>query len=88
MSMPLGIAKWLLTTQDESIRKLNKKRFMYGNYEYRLAYNGGFAPMIKIERREIGRRNFHYWDSVDVSHCLGCNSAMEHVMDSIANYNW
>ena len=81
--MDIGMARVILATQNARISKLNNKRFVHKDYEYRLLYEGGFVPVITIERRQIGKRNFKYFDLVDVSRCYGQNGAMELVMNEI-----
>lgn len=81
--MDIGMARVILATQNARISKLNNKRFVYKDFEYRLLYEGGFAPAITIERRQIGKRNFKYFDLVDVSRCYGQNGAMQLVMNEI-----
>lgn len=81
--MDIGTARMILATQGVRISKLNKRRFFHNDFEYRLLYEGGFAPAITIERRQIGKRNFKYFDLVDVSRCYGQNGAMELVMNCI-----
>ena len=81
--MDIGTARMILATQGIRISKLNKRRFFHNDFEYRLLYEGGFAPAITIERRQIGKRNFKYFDLVDVSRCYGQNGAMELVMNCI-----
>lgn len=82
--MDIGMARVILATQNARIRKLNNKRFVYNNFEYRLLYEG-VVPAITIERRQIGKRNFKYFDMVDVSRCYGQSEAMELVMNEIKN---
>ena len=81
--MDIGMARMILATQNARISKLNNKRFVHNDFEYRLLYEGGFVPTITIERRQIGKRNFKYFDLVDVSRCYGQNGAMELVMNCI-----
>lgn len=49
--MDIGMARAILATQNARIRKLNNKRFVHNDFEYRLLYEDGFAPVVTIERR-------------------------------------
>ena len=81
--MNISTAMAILSIQDKSLRKANNKRLKYGNHEYRIRYNPGFAPTITIERRENGKRNFKYYELVDVSDCVGYYTAMDLVRERI-----
>ena len=72
-----------LGAQDRRLRKIDKTRFTHDGYEYRLVYEGGFAPMVSIERRQIGKRNFKYFGGVGVFDCWTIEDAMSRVMDRV-----
>ena len=80
MGMSYEHAVRILRAQDKELRKLNRKRFTAGGYEYRLAYEGGFAPGIRIDRRPVGKRNFRWYGNADVSRCATAGDAMAAVM--------
>lgn len=67
--MTYAMAWNILDRQDRELRKLNKMRYFYNGYEYRITYEGGFAPIISLDRRWTGTRNFKYYKAIDVSHC-------------------
>lgn len=72
-----------LGAQDRKLRKINKTRFVHDGYEYRLVYEGGFAPMVSIERRQVGRRNFKYFGGVGVFDCANIEKVMSRVMERV-----
>lgn len=47
----------IIGAQERNIRKVNGTRFVYGGYEYRIEYRGGFAAYVAIDRRQVGKRN-------------------------------
>jgi len=76
-------ARHFLDNQSKRISKLNGKRFSSNGYEYRLTYEGGFAPDICVDYRKLGKRNFKYLHCVDVSHCWDSDEALDKVFKEI-----
>lgn len=76
-------ARIILEMQDRNIRRISGTRTCYNGYEYRMTYSGGFAPLIFIDRRRIGRRQFEDFGSVDACHLMSLGSAMRAVEEYI-----
>lgn len=72
-------ARNILRAQDMNIRKISNTRFCRYCYEFRVSYCPGFVPMAKVDYRRIGRRNFQWFTSVDLSKCYDLNDALEAV---------
>ena len=81
--MRLETAYGILRVQDGGLRKVDDTRFVMNGYEYRLKYFGGFAPIVDIQRREVGRRNFKYYGSVGVHDLWTAGQVMDRVMEQI-----
>lgn len=67
-NMSVTNAKKLIKMQEKALSKADGFRFVYGNYEYRVSYQGGFAAFVSIDRRMIGKRNFKYFDGFGAYH--------------------
>ena len=63
--------------QDRNIKKVNGLKFVLGEYEYRLTYEGGFSAFVRIDRREIGKRRFIYFSGFGAYDCLSVGSVLE-----------
>lgn len=72
--MDIKTARAIIGIQERRIRSLNNRKFTYGGYEYEIRYEGGFAVIVSLYRREIGRRNFKYYRGIG---CYDCGSADE-----------
>lgn len=72
-------ARNILRAQDMNIRKINNTRFIRNGFEYRIKYCPGFCPMARVDRRPIGRRNFAWITSVDLSHCRYLSDVLDAV---------
>ena len=83
--MTLQMAKGLLKMQNRSIRKLNGFKLKVGRYEYRLTYKGGLSCYIGIDRRELGRRNFHYYKGFCAGSCHSYKDALSEIIDLIVS---
>lgn len=81
--MTYGEACVILNMQDRKIRKINGFRFEHNGYEYRTTYCGGFCPMARLDRRAVGKRNFKWFDSVDISRCRNIKEVMEQINDAV-----
>ena len=66
--------------QARELRRLNGMTAKYHGYQYRLTYAGGPGCYVRIDRRQIGTRNYkhflnvscyedHYWDTAH-ARCL------------------
>lgn len=84
--MNLYTAQDLLNRQAKELRKINSihNRFQYNGYEYRFTFEGGFSAAVRIDRREIGRRNFKYYLVVPCNKEKYWDSAYEKCVDEIA----
>jgi len=78
--MDIRFARSLIQSQNKSLRSLNGMRFIRGGYEYRLAFHGGFAAYVSVDRRAVGKRNFSDFGFVPVYDCLSANGGFEKVM--------
>ena len=76
-------ARVLLASQDRSLRKVNNTRFVHGKYEYKILYEGGFAAFVGIYRREVGKRNFKYWNGFGAYHCSSATEVLDKAMSKI-----
>lgn len=81
--MVYEVATALLQCQERELKKLDGWKLNSDRYEYRLRYESGFAPMVWIDRREKGKRNFREIDGVPVYKCATTNDAMRLVIDKI-----
>lgn len=81
--MNLNFARAVLAMQDKTMRGIHDRRIFEGGYEYRLTYCPGFAPTVKVDRREQGKRNFKWFTTVGVVECLTASDAMYKVVESI-----
>lgn len=77
--MTYEIAKTLIGAQERRISKINGIRFEYEGFEYRLTYEGGFAAFVRIDRRQIGKRNFKYFSGFGAYDCLNAEEAFEKI---------
>lgn len=81
--MNLNFARAVLAMQDKTMRGIHGRRIFEGGYEYRLTYCPGFAPTVKVDRREQGKRNFKWFTTVDVVECMTASDAMYKVVETI-----
>lgn len=81
--MPYERAISILVNQDRNLRKINGTRLIEGSREYRLTYYSGFCPMVRIDSRSVDKRNFKWFDSIDVSRCRNLEDALEKIRRSI-----
>ena len=51
-----------LKTQKNNLKQAHNERYTQGDYEFRIIYEGGLAESFAIMAREIGGRNFRYFD--------------------------
>ena len=65
--MTYVMAQALLAYQDKRLSKWKNVRFIYQGWEYRANYEAGFAPLLCLDRRKVGTRNFKYFKALDVS---------------------
>ena len=65
--MTYAMAQTLLAYQDKRLSKWKDVRFIYQGWEYRANYVNGFAPLIGLDRRKVGKRYFQYFTALDVS---------------------
>lgn len=72
-----------LDRQNKNLKKVNGMRFVYGGYEYRVKYEGGFAAFVRIDRRLVGTRNFKYYSGFGAYHCWNVGQVMDMVMKEI-----
>lgn len=75
--MNINTARVLIQNQNSCIRILHGKRFNYKGFEYEVRYEGGFATFVSLYRREIGKRNFKYFNGTSCADCIGTATAME-----------
>lgn len=73
----------LLRSQEFRVKKVDGVRFVVGRYEYRLMYEGGFASFVRIDRREVGKRNFKYFGGVSAFRCWSADDVMNLVKEEI-----
>ena len=59
----MNIAERIINEQKGNLQELNNKRFIDGNMEYRLSYDGGIAESITIQGRRVGTKDFVYINS-------------------------
>lgn len=81
--MTYEMAKALVDTQERKIRKIDGVRFEHKGFEYRLVYEGGFAAFIRIDRRQIGKRNFKYFKGFGAYNCWNAEEAFERIKEII-----
>ena len=67
----------IVGAQERNLKKINGLKFVFGGHEYRLTYEGGFSAFVRIDRREIGKRNFLYYGGVGAYDCLSVGSVLE-----------
>lgn len=82
--MTYEMAKALIGVQEKRISKINGVHFDYKGFEYRLVYEGGFTAFIRIDRRQIGRRNFKYFKGFGAYNCWNAEEVFEKVKKIIA----
>lgn len=75
--MNINTAYGIIAGQTDRIRTLHGKRFEHKGYEYEIRYEGGFAAIVALYRRVLGRRNFKYFTCVGCYDCFGVHSAFE-----------
>lgn len=83
--MDLYSAQDLLDRQAKELRKINAiyLRFQYNGYEYRFTFEGGFSANVRIDRREIGKRNFKFYLLVPCNKEKYWDTAHEKCIDEI-----
>lgn len=81
--MNYSTATTILQLQDRNLRKLNNFRFTAHGVEYRLKYESGFAPMLWIEWRLVGKRNFKEYNGLSMARCMSIKEAFEMVLEHI-----
>ena len=79
-TMSYAHARVILAAQDRAVSKINGYRFLHGEYEYRLCYEGGFTCFISIERRQVGKRNFKWFHGYSAASCSSAEEALEGIM--------
>lgn len=85
--MNINTAHAIIDYQNSRIRTLNGKRFKYNGFEYELRYEGGFASIVSLWRREIGRRNFKYFKGAGCYDCIGAATAFNKLKERLPNYD-
>lgn len=81
--MELIFAKSLVEFQHKTFASLHNFRFTVDKYEYRIKYEGGFACMFKIDRREVGKKNFKYWNSIGGWQYSSASDILEKIKEKI-----
>lgn len=82
--MTYEMAKVFVGAQERRIRKIDGVRFDHKGFEYRLTYEGGFAAFVRIDRRQIDKRNFKYFSGFGAYDCLSVEEAFEKIKKIIA----
>lgn len=77
--MDVRTAYSIVRGQNERIRALHGKRFVHKGYEYEVRYEGGFATMVSLYRRQVGKRNFKWFTTEGCYDCLGAATAFEKI---------
>ena len=79
------MAKTILGYQDKKLSKWKNIRFTYQDYEYRANYERGFAPLLRLDRRKVGKRNFQYFNCMDVTHKfeITLDEVCEHIQKTL-----
>lgn len=75
--MTYNEALTIVGAQERNLKKINGLKFVLGEYEYRLTYEGGFSAFVRIDRREIGKRRFIYFSGFGAYDCLSVGSVLE-----------
>lgn len=73
--MTIMEARTVIEMQERNFRQLHNTKFVHGNYEYRIRYEGGFSAFFAIQRREIGKRNFKFFGGFSAAD-MGTNFAV------------
>ena len=81
--MNLSTARAIIGIQNRNLRNIKNYRVIAGGYEFRIDYEGGFASLVNIDYREVGRRNFKHFDCIGAYDCLTCNDALNECFKSI-----
>jgi len=81
--MTITTARTILRSQARELNKIHGIRMVHDGYEYRLSYCNGFAPMVGIDRREVGRRNFKYFGGLMCDKYDNVNVLLEDVQNYI-----
>lgn len=76
-------AKALIGIQERGIRKIDGVRFEHKGFEYRLTYEGGFAAFVRIDRRQVGKRNFKYYNGFGAYNYWKAEQVMEKVKELV-----
>ena len=83
--MNIKTAYGIITMQNERIRTLHGKRFTHKGYEYEIRYEGGFASFVSLYRRQVGKRNFKYFNGEGCYDCIGAATALDKLMKLLPN---
>ena len=63
-----------------NVRKINRTRFVIGDFEYMLSYD---PPWVLISRREVGKRRYGYYSRVDVTNCWKYSEVLDRVEEKL-----
>lgn len=75
--MDIRTAYAIVGLQNKRIRTLDGQRFVHKGYEYEIRYEGGFATFVSLFRREIGRRNFKWFEGAGCADCMNAEAAFK-----------
>lgn len=75
MTEPVRSSHEFARRQKRELRRITDRKFVEGDFEYRLTYRTGFAPTIRIERRRVGKRAFAWYDLFDARNLLSADAA-------------
>lgn len=76
-SMSITTARTVIGLQNQRIKSLHGLRFKHKGYEYEVRYEGGFATFVSLYRREIGKRNFKWFNGEGCYDCWTAKQAWE-----------
>ena len=77
-------ARTILACQRYELRHIDGLRIIHNRYEYRVKYEYHWTiPFAVIDRREVGRRNFKCFHSVELSNCRTVDDAVNFIEAAI-----
>lgn len=75
-----------ISTQHNALKRVNHRKFWFGQYRYRLIYEGGFINAVRLDRKIPGKR-FQKYKIVPCFDCYTWEDAFDKCLDYVMKHN-
>ena len=73
-----------IKTQKAELKKAHNERFIIGDFEFRLIYEGGLAEFFRIMCRKVGERNFKYLTGFNSYKLVSKEAVINHAKELVS----